>query len=140
MFSLLLKDLISDFIFDMNSQDICTVDIWTPAMASLMGYLQVGGVVFNLCILPLLDIQEFGKPSVFHAARIMQSAPRFYSYLNEMKKKNNNNKKTTTTKTNNKNNNNNNNNIARPAESRPTEKIYFQSVPYNHTECLSVAS
>ena len=29
---------------------------------------------------------------------------------------------------------------ARPVESRPTEKIYFRSVPYNHTECLSVAS
>ena len=33
-------------------------------------------------------------------------------------------------------------NMARPSESRPTEKIYFhdfRSVPYNHTECLSVA-
>ena len=140
MFSLLLKDLISDFIFDTNSQDICTVDIWTPAMASLMGYLQVGGVVFNLCILPLLDIQEFGKPSVFHAARIMQSAPRFYSYLNEMKKKQQQQQKNNNNKNKQQKNNNNNNNIARPAESRPTEKIYFQSVPYNHTECLSVAS
>ena len=49
----------------------------------------------------------------------MQSAPRFYSYLNETREKKN---------------------IARPAESRPTEKIYFRSVPYYHTECLSVAS
>ena len=24
-------------------------------------------------------------------------------------------------------------NIARPSESRPTEKMYFRSVPYNHT-------
>ena len=36
------------------------------AMTSLMSYLQVGGIVFlHLQMLPLVDIQEFGKTSVF---------------------------------------------------------------------------